>query len=78
MTALSLFAGLGALFGALGSAAAYLIFYREYRRHFVDAGKARAMALRGAAAAFLFFAGLSLLAGYAFTRFVIPGAAGGP
>ncbi len=53
MISMSPFLGLGVLFGVLGSAIAFIIFYKEYIHHFVDAGKARAMALRGALTAFL-------------------------
>ncbi len=73
MSAMGLFLGLGVLFGAFGSATAYIIFYREYVHHFVDTRKARAMALRGAVTAFLFFVGLSLAAGLVMTYFVLPG-----
>ncbi len=78
MISMSLFVSLGVLFGALGSATAYIIFYREYQHHFVDANKVRAMAFRGALTAFLFFVGFSLLAGFVITRFVIPDVVGGP
>lgn len=77
MSSLSLFFALGVLFGALASATAYVIFYREYTQHFIDSNKARAMALKGALAAFLFFVGLSVIAGLVITHFVIPGASGG-
>lgn len=76
MISMSLFLGLGVLFGALGSATAYIIFYREYVHHFVDTNKARTMALRGAVTAFLFFVGLSLIAGVVITYFIIPQASG--
>jgi hypothetical protein len=72
MMSIGLFLGLGVLFGTLGSATAYIIFYREYVHHFVDTRKARAMALRGAVTAFLFFVGLSLAAGFVITHFVLP------
>jgi hypothetical protein len=67
-----MFAALGALFGALGSATAYIIFYREYSHHFVDSRKASTMALRGALTAFAFIVGISVLAGYVITRFILP------
>ena len=69
---ISLFLSLGVLFGALASATAYIIFYREYLHHFVDANKARMLALRGALTAFLFFLVLSVVAGYVITRFITP------
>lgn len=75
---LSLFAGLGVLFGAPAGAIAYIIFYREYQHHFVDASKVHAIALRGAVTAFVFFVAFSILAGFVITRFVAPEAAGGP
>lgn len=73
MIPISLFLGFGVLFGALGGATAYIIFYREYVHHFVDTNKARGMAMRGALTAFLFFVGFSVLAGLVITRYVIPG-----
>lgn len=72
MASISFFLSLGALFGALAGAAAYVMFYREYQHHFADANKARLMALKGAVTAFLFFLGLSLIAGFVITHFIIP------
>jgi hypothetical protein len=69
---ISLFLSLGVLFGALAGAAAYTIFYREYLHHFVNANKARVLALRGALTAFLVFVGISVVAGYVITHFIIP------
>jgi|GEM_PF-4003414 len=77
MTPLLLFVGFGVLFGAFGSATAYIIFYREYIHHFA-AARARGLAFRGALTAFLFFVMFSLLAGWVITRYVIPVGAGGP
>jgi len=76
MVSIGLFLGLGVLFGTLGGATAYIIFYREYIHHFVDVSKARAMALRGAVTAFLLFVGLSVIAGVVISYFVIPQASG--
>ncbi len=78
MSSLSLFLALGVLFGALASATAYVIFYREYTHHFVESNKARAMALKGALTAFVFFVVLSVIAGLVITHFVIPAASGRP
>jgi hypothetical protein len=78
MISMYAFLGLGVLFGALASGTAYIIFYREYVHHFVDTNKVRAMALRGAITAFLFFVGFSMLAGFVITRFVIPPGFGQP
>lgn len=77
MRSLSLFLALGVLFGALASAFAYIIFYREYTHHFVDTNKARAMALKGALTAFLFFVALSVIAGFVIMHFVVPDGTGG-
>ncbi len=76
MISLALVLVLGVLFGALGSATAYIIFYREYLHHFVDTRKARSMAVRGAVTAFLFFVGLSLAAGLVITYCIVPPATG--
>ena len=76
MVSIGLFLGLGVLFGTLGGTTAYIIFYREYIHHFVDAGKARGMALRGALTAFLFFLALSVIAGFVISYFVIPQSSG--
>jgi len=76
MVSIGLFVGLGVLFGTLGGAIAYIIFYKEYIHHFVDAGKARGMALRGALTAFLFFLALSVIAGFVISYFVIPQSSG--
>jgi hypothetical protein len=47
---------LGSIFGALAAAAAaYLITYQEYVRHFPDKTKPRKLALSMALVAFLFF-----------------------
>ncbi len=78
MSSLSLFLALGVLFGALASATAYVIFCREYTHHFVESNKARAMALKGALTAFVFFVVLSVIAGIVITHFVIPAASGRP
>jgi len=75
---ISLLLSLGVLFGALAGAAAYIIFYREYLHHFVDANKARVLALRGALTAFLFFLGLSVVAGYVIMRFITPSGGNAP
>lgn len=78
MGSMSLFLAMGALFGAQGAATAYIVFYREYIHHFPDAHKAHIMALRGALTAFLFFLGSSAIAGFVFTRFVVPSGLSGP
>ena len=78
MGSMSLFLAMGALFGALGAATAYIIFYREYIHHFPDVHKARIMALRGALTAFLFFLAFSAIAGFVFSRFVVPSGPSGP
>lgn len=66
------------LFGTVAGASSYIIFYREYQHHFVDTNKARAMALKGALTAFLFFVALSVIAGFVIMYFVVPDATGGP
>lgn len=78
MSSLSLFLALGVLFGALASATAYIIFYKEYTHHFVDTNKARAMALKGALTAFLFFVALSVVAGFVIMHFVVPAGTSAP
>jgi hypothetical protein len=71
MLGISFFAALGVLFGLLGSAIAYIIFYREYSHHFTSARRARNLALKGALVAFLFFVGLSIVSGYVITHYIV-------
>jgi len=52
---LGFFAIVGALFGVLAAACAFLISYGEYQRHFPDRAKPLRMALQTAFVAFLFF-----------------------
>ena len=76
MPSILLSVSLGALFGLLAAASAYIILYREYSHHFVDASKARLLAFKGALAAFLLFVGLSAVVGFVIAHFVIPPASG--
>ena len=55
---------LGTGFGLLASLMAFLIFYEEYRKHFVDSRRARREALSGAMVTFLFFFGLAIVAAF--------------
>ena len=60
---LPMFLGLGAVFGALGAAGAYVISYSEYRRRRLSPGQsARRMALGTAGVTFVvfFFAAIAL------------------
>jgi H+/Cl- antiporter ClcA len=50
-----LFVVLGALFGLLAGACAFVIAYAEYQRHFPGRRKPLQMALQTALVAFLFF-----------------------
>lgn len=59
---MEMFVFVGILFGALASPMAYIIFYREYVHH-VGQGRARSMALRGAAVVFVFFFALAVASG---------------
>ena len=53
---LPLYLGIGALFGALGAACAYLISYHEYRQRMLRLDQnPRRMALNTAIAVFVFF-----------------------
>lgn len=49
------------LFSAAAGVMAFVIFYSESSRHFTDRGKARRAALRGGAAAFIFFMALMII-----------------
>ncbi len=60
----------GGLFGSIASAAAYIILYREHLHRF-EAAKARRMALKGAAIAFLFFLSLAIISGYVLSHYII-------
>jgi hypothetical protein len=71
MLGISFFLALGALFGALAGAMAYVILYGEYSRHFPkDPRRARRMALQGALIAFLVFVGLAAASGYVIGHYV--------
>jgi hypothetical protein len=52
---LALSAALGAVFGLLAAACAFVISYGEYKRNWSFRGNAAMMALRSAFVAFLFF-----------------------
>ena len=52
---LELSAALGAVFGVLAAACAYVISYGEYKRNWNFRGSAAKMALRSAAVTFAFF-----------------------
>ena len=62
---LELSAAVGAVFGLLAAACAFVISYSEYKRNWSFRGSATKMALRSAAVAFVFFfaasVGLALL-----------------
>jgi hypothetical protein len=69
---LPLFIGLGAVFGALAGASAYVISYSEYRRQRLRPGQsARRMALQTAVVTFVVF-----LAAAVVLAFVLPPTAG--
>lgn len=71
MFGISLFLGLGAPFGALAGAMAYVILYGEYSRHFPkNPRRARRMALEGALIAFLVFVVLAAVSGYVIVRYM--------
>ncbi|HET6401562.1 MAG TPA: hypothetical protein VFH95_09205 [Candidatus Kapabacteria bacterium] len=55
---------IGLLFSPLAAAAAFLISYSEYSRHYVHKRPAIMMSLRTALMAFVFFMALALIAGY--------------
>lgn len=71
MLGITFFVALGSLFGLLGSAIAYIVFYREYSHHFTSTKRVRVLALKGALAAFLFFLGLSVVSGYVITHYIV-------
>jgi hypothetical protein len=52
---LQMSAALGAIFGLIAGAAAFVISYGEYKRNWAFTGNAVHMALRSALVAFLFF-----------------------
>lgn len=63
---LELSAVLGAVFGLLAAACAFVISYAEYKRHWSFRGSAAKMALRAAAVAFAFFLLAAIALGYVF------------
>jgi hypothetical protein len=63
---------LGAVFGVLAGACAFVIAYSEYKRNWSFSGSAVKMALRSALVAFLFFFLAGLLLPLAF-QMVVPG-----
>lgn len=54
---------LGAFFGIIGGAMAYLIIYREYKKHFTELQMVIKESFRAAVITFLVLLGGSLLAG---------------
>jgi len=63
---LELSAALGATFGLLAAACAFVISYSEYKRNWSFRGSATKMALRSAAVAFTFFFFASLAVAFIF------------
>jgi hypothetical protein len=63
---LQLSAALGAVFGVLAAACAFVISYGEYKRNWNFRGSATHMALRSALVTFLFFFLAAIALGYAF------------
>jgi len=63
---LSLSAVLGAVFGSLAAACAFVISYNEYKNNWNFRGSAAAMALRSAVVTFAFFFVAALALGVAF------------
>ena len=63
---LSLSAVLGAVFGSLAAACAFVISYQEYKNNWNFRGSAAAMAARSALVAFAFFFIAALALGYVF------------
>ncbi len=61
---LTLFILLGAIFGLLAGASAYVISYEEYKKHFLGGKEPFKIAFRMAIVAFFFFFGLSVVVGY--------------
>ena len=63
---LALSASLGAVFGALAAACAFVISYSEYKRNWSFRGSATKMALRSAGVTFAFFFLAALALGWIF------------
>lgn len=60
---LSLFLGIGLVFGALAGSVAYLITYEEYTKHYRTAEEPKKMALGAAIFAFAVFFSITLAIG---------------
>lgn len=67
---ISLFLGLGGVFGFLAALMAYLITYGEYLHHYPDKKRPRKLALEAAIFTFIFFLFLALIGGYVIAKYI--------